>query len=140
MALLCATSIFHRDIQETARGLRAGVLVSSTPWASWAPALAQIWAHGDCSVNTGWRGREKDGERKGGEGNTQREMQEQGEGWGRAGTQDKEHGLHRTLTCIHAVVHLVVTGLSIFTQVAWGWGFWELKGRWCVTWPLWFGS
>lgn len=29
----------------------------------------------------------------------------------------------RTLTCIHAVVHLVVTGFSIFTQVARGWGF-----------------
>lgn len=39
----------------------------------------------------------------------------------------------KTLTCIHAVVHLVVTGLSIFTQVARGWGFWESEGRWFST-------
>lgn len=47
---------------------------------------------------------------------------------------------HETLTCVHAVVHLVVTGLSIFTQVAWWWGFWELKGRWFIKCPLWFAS
>ena len=62
-------------------------------------------------------------------------MEGQREGWERAGTQDEMQRLHKTLTCIHAVVHLVVTGLSIFTQVAWGWGFWELEGRWFITWP-----
>ena len=117
-------------------GWRVGLHTMSHSGSGSSPDLG----HRDCSVNIGWRDREKDGERKGGEGNTEREMEVQREGWARAGTQDKEHGLHKTLTCIHAVVHLVVTGLSIFTQVAWGWGFWELKGRWCITWPLWFGS
>ena len=79
--------------------------------------------------------REKDGERKWGEGNRESEMEGQRDGWERAGTQDEMQRLHKTLTCIHAVVHLVVTGLSIFTQVAWGWGFWELEGRWFITWP-----
>lgn len=45
----------------------------------------------------------------------------------------------KTLTCIHAVVHLVVTGLSIFTQVARGWGFWESEGRWFIKRPPVFG-
>lgn len=31
------------------------------------------------------------------------------------------------LTCVHAVVHLVVASLSIFTQVARRWGFWGAK-------------
>ena len=78
---------------------------------------------------------QREGWRKWGEGNTESEMEGQREGWERAGTQDEEQRLHKTLTCIHAVVHLVVTGLSIFTQVAWGWGFWELEGRWFITWP-----
>lgn len=46
----------------------------------------------------------------------------------------------KTLTCVHAVVHLVVTGLAIFTQVARGWGFWEPGGKWFIKRPARLGE
>lgn len=38
------------------------------------------------------------------------------------------------------MVHLVVAGLSIFTQVARGWSFWGSEGRRFIKWHPWFGS
>ena len=38
------------------------------------------------------------------------------------------------------MVHLVVTGFSIFTQVARGWGLWGSEGRWPVKRPSQLGS
>lgn len=61
---------------------------------------------------------------RGVEGGLERERGREG-GKGGQAPRGSGFGAHpcRTLTCIHAVVHLVVTGFSIFTQVARGRGF-----------------